>query len=109
MAKPNTLRKLAGLEDNPASLSESTLLMIDCQNTYRTGVMQLSGVEAALDEASRLLAPARQLRAPVIHIQHDSGPGSPYDIRAEIGAIADKAMPVRGIEIIHVESAVFTS
>jgi nicotinamidase-related amidase len=27
---------------------------------------------------------------PVIHIQHDEGPGSPYDVRAEIGAIVDR-------------------
>jgi nicotinamidase-related amidase len=37
---------------------------------------------------------------PVIHIQHDAGPGSPYDIRAEIGAIADKVAPAEGEPVV---------
>lgn len=51
--------------------------------------MQLSGVEAGLAEGRRLLQAAREFGVPVIHIQHDAGEGSSYDIRTEIGAIAD--------------------
>ncbi|MBI2305850.1 MAG: cysteine hydrolase [Rhodocyclales bacterium] len=96
MSKPSTLREIAGLPAAPADLSQSALLMIDCQNTYREGVMKLSGVEAALDEARRLLDRARRLGRPIFHIQHDAGPGTPYDIRAEIGAIADQVAPTAG-------------
>jgi hypothetical protein len=60
MPKPTTLRNLVGLPDAPPPLADSALVLIDCQNTYRQGVMALSGVEAALDEAARLLAAARQ-------------------------------------------------
>jgi hypothetical protein len=28
--------------------------------------------------------------APVIHIQHDAGPGSPFDVNGESGAIASR-------------------
>lgn len=89
-----TLRQLSGLPATPARLSESALVIVDAQNTYRGGVMHLVGVEPALDECARLLARARDLKIPVIHIQHDAGPGSPYDARAEIGAIADKVAPL---------------
>lgn len=89
-----TLRQLSGKPAAPAPLSESALVIVDAQNTYRSGVMQLVGVEPALDECASLLARARALKVPVIHIQHDSGPGSPFDIRAEIGAIADKVAPL---------------
>ncbi len=89
-----TLRQLSGLPATPARLSESALVIVDAQNTYRGGVMQLVGVEPALDECARLLARARELKVPVIHIQHDAGPGTPYDVRAEIGAIADKVAPL---------------
>lgn len=88
-----TLRQLSGLPAAPAPLSESALVIVDAQNTYRSGVMQLSGVEPALDECARLLARARALKVPVVHIQHDAGPGSPYDPSAECGAIADKVAP----------------
>lgn len=100
MPKPSTLRNIAGLPGTPADLSQSALLMIDCQNTYRQGVMQLSGVEAALDEAGRLLALARRLGRPIFHIQHDAGPGSPYDIASEIGAIAGPVAPLPGEPVI---------
>jgi nicotinamidase-related amidase len=88
-----TLRSLSGLPQAPTALRESALVMIDCQNTYRTGTMQLEGVEEALVEARRLLERARALGAKVLHIAHDAGPGSPYDVRAEIGRIADVVAP----------------
>lgn len=68
-----TLRELMGLGDAPAPLGQSTLIMIDCQNTYRRGVMQLEGVEDALAEAAQLLARARAAGIPVFHIMHDAG------------------------------------
>lgn len=95
-----TLRQLSGLPSSPPRLSESALIIVDAQNTYRSGVMQLSGVEPALDECARILARARALKIPVIHIQHDSGPGTPYDVRTEIGAIADKVAPLGGEPVV---------
>lgn len=100
MPKPTTLRNIAGLPATPGALADSVLVLIDCQNTYREGIMALSGIEAALDEAARLLAAARQLGIPVIHIQHDAGPGSPYDIHQQIGAIADKVAPATNEPVI---------
>src|ERR1700733_14851396 len=93
MPDPKTLRALAGLPSTPASLAESTLVMIDCQNTYTHGVMALDGVSAALDEPAKLLQRARSAGIPIVHIQHDSGVGSPYDVRAEIGQIVDQVAP----------------
>ncbi|MGF1608909.1 MAG: cysteine hydrolase family protein [Kiloniellales bacterium] len=92
----HTLREVAGLDAVPGRLGESAVVMIDCQNTYRQGVMQLVGVEAALQQGQRLLQRAREAGTPIIHIAHDSGPGSPYDIRAEIGQIADLVAPQEG-------------
>ncbi|QEA40664.1 cysteine hydrolase [Pistricoccus aurantiacus] len=92
-----TLRDLLGLGHQPASLKDSALLLIDCQNTYREGVMRLTGVEEALKEARKLLDRARELDVPIIHIRHDAGAGSPFDINADIGAIADIVAP-RGNE-----------
>jgi nicotinamidase-related amidase len=95
-----TLRELMGLGDAPAPLGQSTLIMIDCQNTYRQGVMQLDGVEDALAEAAQLLARARAAGIPVFHIMHDAGEGSPYDVHAEIGQISDEVAPLAGEPVI---------
>lgn len=100
MSETVTLRQLSGMPDQPAPLSQTALIIVDAQNTYRSGPLELNGVEAALDECARLLARARALAIPVIHIQHDAGPGSPYDIRSDIGAIAHKVAPRDGEPIV---------
>jgi nicotinamidase-related amidase len=99
IARP-TLRSLLALPDVPAGLGKSALVLIDCQNTYREGVMQLEGVEPALAECAKLLRRARDAGAPVIHIQHDAGPGSPYDTTAPIGKISDEVAPIAGETVI---------
>jgi len=91
-----TLRAASGLPADPPALGASTLIMIDCQNTYTRGPLELSGVQAALDQAEELLDRARSAGIPIIHIQHDAGPGSPYDVREEIGAIVDRVAPRAG-------------
>jgi nicotinamidase-related amidase len=98
-ARP-TLRSLLALPNTPAPLSKSVLVLIDCQNTYREGIMQLEGVEPALAECAKLLQRARDAGATVIHIRHDAGPGTPYDVRAPIGEIADVVAPKSGETVI---------
>jgi nicotinamidase-related amidase len=95
-----TLRTLTGMGHTPGSLDSSALILIDCQNTYREGVMQLEGVEPALQQCATLLQRYRDAGRPVIHIQHDAGAGSPYDITARIGAIADVVQPRDGEAVI---------
>ncbi|WP_030622087.1 isochorismatase family protein [Streptomyces sclerotialus] len=95
-----TLRQLNGLDDTPAKLADSTLVLIDYQNTYTTGVMELDGWQDALDAAAQLLARARQEGAKVIHVINDGGEGTPYDIRAEIGQIHPSVAPVDGEPVV---------
>jgi nicotinamidase-related amidase len=109
MSSHVTLRGLLGLGDEPAVLPDSALIMIDCQNTYRRGVMQLDGAEDAFAEAARLLARARASGVPVFHVMHDAGPGSPYDITAEIGQISSEVAPADGEPVVvkHYPSSFF--
>ncbi|MET9145533.1 isochorismatase family protein [Streptomyces sp. NPDC058319] len=95
-----TLRALNGLDDTPASLADATLILVDYQNTYVGGVMELTGWRPALDSAAALLARARQAGATVIHVVHDGGPGSAYDIREEIGAIHPSVAPAEGEAVV---------
>ncbi|MER6989250.1 isochorismatase family protein [Saccharopolyspora hirsuta] len=95
-----TLRDVIGLDPRPPRLSESALILIDVQNTYRTGVMALDGAEEALAAAARLLERAREAGTPVVHVINDGGEGSPYDIRAHIGAISDEVAPIGGEPVV---------
>ncbi len=99
MSNP-TLRALSELPLTPAPLAESTLVMIDCQNTYTHGVMKLEGVQAALDEAASLLDRARSAGIPIVHVQHSDGPGSLYDIEGESGAIVARVAPREGETVV---------
>ncbi len=95
-----TLREITGLGHEAPRLKDSVLVMIDIQNTYRRGIMQLTDVEPAIKEAQKLLQRARELNIPVIHIQHDAGAGTPYDIQDDIGKIAQEVAPIKGETVI---------
>jgi nicotinamidase-related amidase len=100
MTASTTLRDVIGLPQGLPRLSESALIMIDFQNTYRTGVMRLDEAEKAVAAGARLLAAARAAGTPVVHVVNDGGEGTPYDIRAEIGAISDEVAPVEGEKVV---------
>ncbi|MGA4539340.1 isochorismatase family protein [Uniformispora flossi] len=95
-----TLRTVIGLDNDLPRLADAALVMIDFQNTYTTGVMALEGAEAALDAGARLLEAARAAGIPVVHVVNDGGTDTPYDIRAEIGAIHDRVAPVDGEPVV---------
>jgi len=95
-----TLRELNGFDETPAKLADSTLILIDFQNTYTQGVMELDGWEASLDAAEQLLSRARQEGTKVVHVINDGGEGTPYDIRAEIGRIHPRLAPVDGEAVV---------
>ncbi|WP_327167607.1 isochorismatase family protein [Streptomyces subrutilus] len=95
-----TLRDVIGLDGRLPRLADTTLIMIDFQNTYRSGVMALEGADEALAAGARLLAAARAAGTPVVHVVNDGGAGTPYDIRAEIGAVCDAVAPVDGEPVV---------
>ncbi|MEV4217122.1 isochorismatase family protein [Nonomuraea sp. NPDC049725] len=100
MHASTTLRDVIGLDNRPPRLAESTLILIDYQNTYRSGVMALPGADRALAAGARLLERARAAGTRVIHVVNDGGEGTPYDIRAWIGAICDEVAPIDGEEVV---------
>ncbi|MET9699756.1 isochorismatase family protein [Streptomyces sp. NPDC006529] len=96
-----TLRELIGLDPAlPRLGAGTTVLLIDFQQTYRTGVMELAGAEAALAAGARLLAAARAAGSDVVHVVNDGGEGGPYDIRAEIGSISPEVAPRDGEPVV---------
>ncbi|RDI46146.1 isochorismatase family protein [Nocardia mexicana] len=95
-----TLRELNGFDPTPAALADATLILVDYQNTYTRGVMELTGWEPALENAAALLAEARAAGSTVIHVINDGGEGTPYDIRAEIGRIHPKVAPIEGEAVV---------
>ncbi|MFJ8083277.1 isochorismatase family protein [Streptomyces sp. NPDC096205] len=100
MPVSSTLRDVIGLDGRLPRLADATVVLIDYQNTYRTGVMALEGADEALAAGARLLAAARAAGARVVHVVNDGGPDTPYDIRAEIGAISPEVAPADGEPVV---------
>ncbi len=92
MAK--TLLQLAGATPTPSRLGASVLVLIDIQNEYFDGPVKLTGVEAALGVAAGLLARARALGAPVVHVRQRGRAGGAFDAEAPRGQIHASAAPL---------------
>ena len=88
MSQPKTLLEMAGADMTPNALSDSTLVLIDCQMEYVTGAVPLPGVDDALAEAGKVLARARVAAAPVVHIVHQGQAVGAFDLDGEGGQIA---------------------
>jgi len=100
MTAPKTLLAMAGADTAPSALDESTLVLIDCQNEYVTGMLPLVGVDAAMDEVARLLARARAAGTPIVHVAHAGRPGGAFDRDADGGQIHVKAAPADGEPVV---------
>ncbi|MFF1922269.1 cysteine hydrolase family protein [Streptomyces sp. NPDC058221] len=91
-----TLRELNKLGETPATLADSTLILVDYQNTYTKGVMELDGWKPAVNNAEALLKRARAAGTPVIHIV-DKG----YDLKSEGGRIIPALKPAKGEPVVE--------
>src|SRR5690554_3970068 len=81
------------------------LIVIDLQNEYLpTGKLPLSDIEAAVDNAARVIADARANNVPVFHIRHEFAtadapafvPGSDgVEIQAAVAPVGDEPVIVK--------------
>jgi len=97
---PKTLIALAGIVMEPVRLSSSALLIIDAQREYVDGLLPLAGIEASLAVGGALLARAREVKAPVIHVHHRGAAGL-FDPEGRGFAPAEPMVPRRGEAIVE--------
>lgn len=97
---PRTLFEMAGAKQEPARLSNSVLVIIDAQREYVDGALPLIGVDAALNEISRLLARARKAGTPVIHIVHKGG-GALFNPEGKFFGIVPALKPLANETVIE--------
>ncbi|CAN7529643.1 cysteine hydrolase family protein [Rhizobium sp. LjRoot30] len=98
---PKTLLQIAGAPLTPSPLDRSALILIDHQLEYVTGALPLSGIEAAIAEAAKLLNLARSHHVPVFHIVHHGRPGAAaFDPQGAYAAIMPELLPADGEEVV---------
>jgi nicotinamidase-related amidase len=85
------------MQNHPAGLSQSVVIIIDAQKEYQSGRLPLPGFAGAVAEIQKLLLRARANRVPVIHVAHTGKPGSPvFDPEKEFARIVDELKPEAG-------------
>ena len=81
------------------------LVVVDLQNEYLpTGKLPLSGIEAAVANASRVIRHARDTGIPVFHIRHESdSEDAPFFIKGSSGVEIQQAVAPDGQEPVVVK------
>lgn len=72
-----SFRSLIGIQPSTASTQDSVLVIIDAQNEYATGQLQVSNVKTSRAVIASLLEKYRAAKAPVIHVVHATPDGAP--------------------------------
>ena len=81
----------------------TALVLVDIQNDYFSGgAMELEGMEAAADNAARLLARFRERGEPLVHVRHlSTRPGATFFLPETPGAeINERVTPAPGETVI---------
>lgn len=103
MTVAKTLLQLAGADLSLPRLSDACLVLIDLQNEYLSGPLALPEANAAIANAARLLARARNSGTSIFHVAHRGRPGGLFDRAAERGAIVSALAPLGGEPIVEKE------
>lgn len=101
MSEAKTLLQMAGAKPTPAKLSEATVIIIDAQNEYVSGRLPLTGVTGALARLADLIAAARAVGAPIIHIAQRGRSNGLFDPASPNFQFAAQAMPRAGEAVVE--------
>lgn len=83
-------------------MSQRAIIAVDLQNFYlSSGQMPLTGIDAAVANAARVIAAARQRNEPVIHVRHELPADSPLFVPEDkANDIIDEVSPIAGETVI---------
>ncbi len=96
MPHPLTLLQISGRGYPPAPLRQSTLLIIDAQEEYRSGALRLPGLDAAAAEIGVLVQAARASGTPIVHVRHLGIQGGLFDPQGPRGQFLPELQPEAG-------------
>ncbi|WP_255254641.1 cysteine hydrolase family protein, partial [Pseudomonas aeruginosa] len=101
MPHPLTLLQISGRGYPPAPLRQSTLLIIDAQEEYRSGALSLPGLDAAAAEIGVLVQAARANGTPIVHVRHLGIQGGLFDPQGPRGQFLPELQPEAGEKVVE--------
>ncbi len=86
-------------------MSNQAIIVVDFQNDYLTsGSWPLVGVDAAVQNAAKVIDSARSKGIPIIHVRHESPEGAPFFVAGTKGAQIIPAVAPRDGEQVVVKN-----
>jgi nicotinamidase-related amidase len=101
MPQLQTMLQLSGRGYAPAMLSNATLLIVDVQEEYRSGVLALPGLAPAMAQIAQLQAAARAQNRPIVFVRHLGAPGSFLDPQSRRGHFLPELAPLPGEPVVE--------
>ncbi|KAJ5589561.1 hypothetical protein N7537_012239 [Penicillium hordei] len=77
MSSVKSFRELIGIRPSSASTADSTLIIIDAQNEYATGLLAVEKVAESRKVIAKLLEKYRQSNGNIVHVVHGVPAGAP--------------------------------
>lgn len=102
MASPSSFRQMLGVPPSTASVKDSTLIIIDAQNEYAEGKLQVSNVSTSRKVIASLLEKYRQGGGNVVHVVHATPDGAPvFTPNTKLAEEFEELTPRAGEKIVH--------
>lgn len=102
MSTALSFRQLIGVPPSTASTKDSALIIIDAQNEYAEGHLQVTDVATSRKVIAALLEKYRSANGQVVHIVHDTPPGAPvFTPGTKLAAEFDELTPRDGEKVVH--------
>lgn len=90
---PQSFRALIGVPPSTATPTDSTLIIIDAQNEYATGLLTTTNVASTRGAIKTLLEKYRKAGGDVVHVLHRTPEGAPVFTPGE--GVAEEMSEVR--------------
>ncbi|KAH7123210.1 isochorismatase [Dactylonectria estremocensis] len=102
MASPSSFRQILGVPPSTASVKDSTLIIIDAQNEYAEGKLQVSNISPSLQVIASLLEKYRQAKGNVVHVVHVTPDGAPvFTPNTKLAEVLEELTPREGEKIVY--------
>ncbi|KAI5458200.1 isochorismatase [Mariannaea sp. PMI_226] len=102
MATPQTFRQLVGAPASTASVTDSTLIIIDAQNEYAEGKLKVEDVETSRKVIASLLQKYRKAKGEIVHVIHDTPAQAPvFTPGTSLAEVFEELTPIQGEKIVH--------
>ncbi|KAL6241676.1 hypothetical protein RBB50_011458 [Rhinocladiella similis] len=99
---PTYIRSILGVPDTVPSVTDSVLVIIDAQNEYVNGLLQVADVDSSRKAIRNLLQKYRDANGHVVHVVADTPAGAPiFTPSTPLADIIDELQPRSNEPVVH--------